>query len=141
MRAAAVIALAGLIAAAPCEAAGPSQVYRCGQTYQQTPCSEGRAVEVDDARSEAQRRDAQATARDQARLGGALERERLTRQKATPPTAAVGIGGRPVADAASAAKKTPRHGKKKAKAADSKNEDFVAIEPLRPRPARAADAR
>lgn len=131
MKRLATIAFAALVAVGA-HAAEPAKVYRCGQTYQQSPCPQGKAVEVDDARSEAQRGDALAVTRDQARLGRSLERERVAREKALQPAAAVGIGDRPAA-AASAPKKPPKRRPKHAAPGGAK-EDFVAIEPRRPKP-------
>ena len=103
-------------------------VYRCGQSYQQVPCAQGRPVATDDARSESQRREAQAAARDEARLGSRLERERLARERQTHPQSAVGIGAKASAAGASApkAKATKRH--RRGSTADQR-EDFIALEP------------
>jgi hypothetical protein len=38
-----------------CTSAAAQQVYRCGSSYSQTPCSGATAVPTDDARTEAQR--------------------------------------------------------------------------------------
>ena len=71
-------------------------VYRCGpdgRSYSQTPCAQGRAVEVSDERSPQQRRDAlDVTERDRA-LAESLEHDRLARE-AQPRAAAGKIDGR-----------------------------------------------
>jgi len=86
--------LAGLwigLAALPGTAMAGS-VYRCGQTYQQTPCAGGNVVDVTDDRSaELARERRAATAKDQ-HLAKTLVSERHEREKATrPQTQAVGL--------------------------------------------------
>ena len=62
-------------------------VYRCGQTYSQSPCPGGHEVEATDPRSAAQRAEAQRQiARDQA-LAAQMEHDRRARE-ANPPNAA-----------------------------------------------------
>lgn len=130
------VALALCLALGVPFASAQPAVYRCGQSYQQAPCAEGRPVAVDDARSESQRREAQSAARDETRLGTRLESERLAREKTRPP-AAVGIGvaasaGSPKAPTkAKAARKRSKH----AAAADQR-EDFIALEPRQAKPAK-----
>jgi len=72
------------------------QVYRCGNVYQQAPCTGGRAVEVSDGRSDEDRRAAAAVARGDKKLGADLERERRARDAGIRPAPAVGIGARVV---------------------------------------------
>ena len=70
------VALMGL-SAAPLAAA--QTVYRCGpegRVYSQTPCPQGRAVDVSDPRTAAQRADAQALARADAARAERLAQER-----------------------------------------------------------------
>ena len=144
MRPGARCALALYLALGPALAwAQAAAVYRCGQSYQQAPCAQGRPVAVDDARSESQRREAQAAARDEAKLGSRLERERLARERQTRPLAAVGIGAKASAPAASAparTKPTKKRHKHGAPAADER-EDFVALEPAQAKPAKRGAAR
>ena len=104
-------------------------VYRCGQSYQQAPCAQGLPVAVDDARSESQRREAQAAARDEARLGTLLERERMARERQARPLAATGIGVQASAASASAPKAKPRKRGRHGAAAADQREDFIALEP------------
>ena len=42
-----------------CSAAAAQTVYRCGNSYSQTPCADARVVKTDDPRTEAQRTSAQ----------------------------------------------------------------------------------
>jgi hypothetical protein len=123
------------LASVPARAADAQPVYRCGQTYQQAPCDQGKRVDVGDARNDAERRAAQAVARDEARLGTTMERERRAREKQSPPAPAVGIGAPAAAAPASAVAKAKREKKsKKAGKAATGSEDFIAIEPGHPRP-------
>lgn len=79
-----------IAAAFACTIAGlaPAQaqpVYRCGDSYSQKPCPGGRAVNVEDPRSPAQREDARAAAQRDARTAQALEKERLKAEAAAAP--------------------------------------------------------
>jgi hypothetical protein len=124
-------ALLGCLLLVPIAAAAQPSVYRCGQTYQQSPCERGgKAVEVDDSRSDAERKAARAVASDEGKLGNALQRERLAREKATRPMAAVGIGAPRTSEAASAPARSKKgHKKKSAREPNPGSADFVAIEP------------
>ena len=124
---------------APFVSAQPA-VYRCGQSYQQAPCAQGRPVAVDDTRSEAQRREAQAAARDEARLGNHLERERLARERQTHPQSTVGIGAKASAAGASAPKAKAKKRHKSGSTADER-EDFIALEPAQTKAAKRGAAR
>lgn len=86
-------------------AGNTSTVYRCGQTYQQTPCPAGQAVEVKDERDAAQQAGAKkALAADQA-LAKDLAAERREREKSVKPqTHAAGVPVSPPGPAASSAK-------------------------------------
>lgn len=85
---------------------GAQPAWRCGpdgRIYQHEPCPGGRAVDVADPRSDAQRREALATSRGDARLAERLERERRSRESATRPAGAAGFNARPVPAASQAA--------------------------------------
>ena len=104
-------------------------VYRCGpdgRVYSQTPCSQGRAVDVSDRRSSEQRAAAEARARDDQILGDALERERRDRESEQPMRAAK-IDGRP-APAEPPAPQT-KTSKKKKKGNPAQSGDFNAVAP------------
>ncbi len=79
---------AGLFAAAAAAAAAPTAppnaqgTWRCGNTYTDQPCKGGNEVKVDDSRSEADRRAADAATRRNERRADELERSRLARDKA-----------------------------------------------------------
>lgn len=66
-----------LIPLMACTCTSAQPVYRCGNSYSQTPCGpDARPIQTDDARSEAQRAAAQAgAARDKA-LADAMEAQR-----------------------------------------------------------------
>ena len=85
-------------------AGAASAVYRCGQTYQQTPCPAGQVLNIDDSRSPGQQREArEAMAADQ-RVARQLAAERKAREKTLKPqTQAAGIRAPGPAPAASAA--------------------------------------
>lgn len=56
-------------------------VYRCGNSYSQTPCPEGKAVSVDDRRSAAQQQLAQSSAERQAKQAEGLEKDRIKQER------------------------------------------------------------
>lgn len=67
-------------------------VYRCGpdgRSYSQTPCAQGRTVEVNDERSAQQRREAIEVAERDRALADSLEQERLARDSR--PRASAGL--------------------------------------------------
>jgi len=105
-------------------------VYRCGpdgRVYSQSPCPQGRAVDVSDERSTEQRAAAQARARDDQLRGDALERERLDREAGKP--VAAGKIGKTTPAAGPVASKTKAKSSKKKKKAQQAGDDFKAIAP------------
>ena len=116
-------------------------VYRCGpdgRVYSQSPCPQGRAVDVSDERSATQRAAAQARAHNDQVRGDALERERLDRE-AGKPAAPGKIGGKaaPVTEPVASKSKAKASKKKKPKA-EQASDDFKAIAPA---PAKKAKSR
>jgi len=115
-------------------------VYRCGpdgRIYSQSPCPQGRAVDVSDERSATQRAAAQARAHNDQVLGDALERERLDRE-AGKPAAAGKIGGKAAPVTEPVASKTKAKGsKKKKQKAEQTDGDFKAIAPAPPKKAKS----
>jgi hypothetical protein len=106
-------------------------VYRCGpegRVYSQTPCPQGRAVDVDDQRSVEQRSVAQERVRKDQALGQAMERDRLEREAALPVASAILIDGRrshgPSATEAKPSKKKKAKGK-------TASPDFTAAAPAK----------
>lgn len=101
--------LAVLLTAAPAFA---ETVYRCGpdgREYSATPCANGKTLQLDDSRTPSQQRDAEAVARQDAKLAEQMTQERKARE-ATATKAAAHIGPAPASTASAAA-----HGKKKKK--------------------------
>jgi len=114
-------------------------VYRCGldgRVYSQSPCPQGRAVDVSDERSTEQRAAAQAQARDDQVRGDALERERLDREAGKPTLA--GKIGKTTPAAEQIVSKTKAKPSKKKKKAQQAGEDFKAVAPA---PAKKAKSR
>jgi hypothetical protein len=75
-----------LIASCACStgvlAQGASKTWRCGNTYSDRPCEGGKAVKVDDPRSDEDRRAADVGARSASTHADQLERSRLSQEKA-----------------------------------------------------------
>ncbi|MFT4267187.1 MAG: hypothetical protein QM586_08195 [Xenophilus sp.] len=57
-------------------AAQSAPVWRCGNVYSDQPCQGGRSIDVDDSRSDGQRRASEGHARDARRQADAMARER-----------------------------------------------------------------
>lgn len=92
LRRTALVALAWL----PCIGAAQT-VYRCGaegRSYSHTPCPDGRALNVSDARSPTERAQGAAAAERTARLADSMERDRLMAEAALRPPKAISLGGR-----------------------------------------------
>lgn len=60
-----------------CTLATAQNIYKCGNSYSQTPCPDGRTVDASDPRSPAQKAQADAATRRDARMADALEKSRL----------------------------------------------------------------
>jgi hypothetical protein len=106
MRLAALLCLA--IAAAPALA---QKIYRCGadgREYSQTPCTASQTVDASDRRTPAQRKQAQANAKADAKLADTLERERHAREAAANGQIAAGFHPTAPASAASAPAKAKK---------------------------------
>lgn len=62
-------------------------VYRCGNSYSQKPCTDGVVIDVQDTRTPAQKADSDALARREAATANSMEKTRLkeeSRQRAEP---------------------------------------------------------
>lgn len=57
-------------------------VYKCGESYGQTPCPGGSALNVEDSRSLAQKQQTEETTRRDAKQAQTLEKDRLAQEKA-----------------------------------------------------------
>ena len=92
--------------------AAAQNVYKCGQTYSQTPCPDGVPVNVDDGRSAAQKAQSQAVARQDAKTADAMRKERLAQEKRDlaanqpKPMASAATGSKPAASKPNPKKKT-----------------------------------
>lgn len=100
--------------------AAAQTVYRCGadgRSYSDAPCRDGRPVQVDDARTPAQRGQSAAAMRGDARAAAAMERERERREPVMHAPASLGLGPAAartrVADAPPAVDAKPRASKRK----------------------------
>ncbi len=71
-------ALVFIAACAISTGAMAQKIYKCGASYSQIPCPDGVALEASDARTNAQKSDADKSTKNQAKQGQALEKERLT---------------------------------------------------------------
>ena len=83
--------IVGWMAVALIAPAAAADVYRCGpngSTYSQTPCAEGRRIELIDARSDEQRLQASQVNERTVALASALERDRLANEAALRPALA-----------------------------------------------------
>lgn len=87
---ASAVASAAIAGAMPVSGA---EVWRCGSSYSDRPCEHGQAVDIEDARSEDQRRDALQGTKANAATASDLERQRHRAQARQP--AAVLIGAPP----------------------------------------------
>ena len=83
--------IVGWMAAALITPAAAAEIYRCGpngSTYSQTPCADGRRLEVIDARSDEQRLQAKQVNERTVALAASLERDRLAAEAAHRPALA-----------------------------------------------------
>ncbi len=124
-----IVAL-GLSMAALGAQAGPP-VYRCGSTYSQVPCPEGRIVDATDPRSAAQRAEARRIAALERQQATQMERDRREQEASQKPAAATGFDSRlPAPEAAASGAERGRHAKKRSKAGKHAADDnFTAIDP------------
>jgi hypothetical protein len=116
---AACLALLGAIASAPVQG---QAVYRCGQSYSHESCPQGRAIDVQDTRTEAQRAESTASRERQGMMADQLAEQRM-REAAASPRGVAGINGhRTSAD--------PEQEKPKAKKRKSRDdENYTAAVP------------
>ncbi len=105
-----------------------ASVYRCGNTYSQSPCAAAQTVEVGDARSTAQQGDARRVADNERQLAADMRRERLEDQRASRSVGAASLSGTPPI-AKQAITATAHHKKKRSGAKPAATTDFVAFEP------------
>lgn len=106
-------------------------VYRCGSTYSQVPCPEGRMVEGTDPRSAAQRAEARRVAALERQQATQMERERRAQEAAQKPAGASGFDSRsPAPEMAASSAERGGHQKKRSKTnKPAASEDFTAVDP------------
>jgi len=95
------------------------EIYRCGNSYSQSPCADGKVLNIDETRDPARKKEVDAATRRDRQLADQLERERLIKEQA--------LAAKP--DKATKSKKTV--GKKKMPAPASNQ--TVTLEPKRPK--------
>lgn len=111
--------------------AGAQSVYRCGNSYSESPCPEGGGmIDVSDPRSAEQRAEARRVAADERRLAADLQRERLADEKAIRPMGATSLGG-PSAANPTAAAQTRHLGKTRRAAKLFPAADLIVLDPGR----------
>ena len=131
------LAIALIVAGAACGAQAQA-IYRCGQTYSQVPCPDGKIIDSSDPRSGAQRAEAKRAVAKEKQLAAKLERERRAKEADAAASQAGTLTPRPETTtvAASVPAKTkhkPKAKSKKSKAASGA--DFVAVVPPPAKPA------
>jgi len=119
-----------IAAAALASAAGAQTIFRCGDSYSQSPCANAKVFEAIAAPSAAQRADAQAVAAREKLLALEMVQERREREQAIRPATAGSLGPTAPARAASAPPRGKKHASaKKRVAVDDPGHDFVASVP------------
>ena len=86
---AACLVLLGAVTLAPVQG---QTVYRCGQSYSYEPCPQGRPIDVQDSRTDAQRAESMASRDRQGAMADQLAQQRA-REEAAPPRGVAGING------------------------------------------------
>ena len=110
-------------------AAPKTPIYRCGQTYSQTPCRDGHIIESSDPRTAAQRAEAQRITEREKQLGAQMERDRRAAEADSAPAVATGFDARATHASASAPSKTKKKGTKAANAASGPGVVFITPRP------------
>ena len=102
-------------------------IYRCGTAYSHLPCSTARLVVADDARSAAQRLEADRVVNNDRRLAADMRRDRLADEATRKPTTASSLSGLAAHPAVAAPPSRAKPMKKrKASSKASATKDFVA---------------
>ena len=111
-------------------AARAQPIFRCGDSYSQSPCANARIVDVAAPPSIAQRSEARDVAAREKLLALEMVRDRREREQAVRPATAGSLGPTPPAAAASAPAHAKKHVRaKKRAAADDPGRDFIATVP------------
>ena len=124
-----VLALCAVAASAP--ATAEPAIYRCGSSYSHLPCPDGKAVDVSDPRSPAERAAARTLATKNRHEASRLEMERRDEELKQRPAVASGFDSRsvPAAPSASAVRKGKAGKPAKRIAATAADDDFFATAP------------
>jgi hypothetical protein len=111
---------------APATAQGMKNIYRCGNTYSQQPCADGKLVAASDSRSAAQKSQTDDATKRDAKAADAMEKARVKEEAKPVPV------GMPAANPASAQKDNKKSERKPKKAKSKKDEHFTAVAPPKP---------
>ncbi|MBT2322888.1 hypothetical protein J7E62_11070 [Variovorax paradoxus] len=87
--------MAACVQLAPPAAHAGTETWRCGNTYTDQPCQGGKAIDPDDARDAAQRREADSATREARTAADRLERDRVRLEAAQGGRAATLIDNKP----------------------------------------------
>ncbi len=60
---------------------GAQKIYKCGDSYSQTPCPDGQVIDASDTRTAQQKAQADLATRRDAKAAAAMEQERLAQEK------------------------------------------------------------
>jgi hypothetical protein len=121
--------LCALALAALASAASAQEIFRCGDSYSQTPCANAKVVALVPAATDAERAQAREVAARTKLLASEMVRDRRERERAIRPATAISIGPTAPARAASSAASFKKKHAKKRSAADDGEHDFVATVP------------
>jgi hypothetical protein len=111
-------------------AAGAQTIFRCGDSYSQSPCANATIVDVVAPPSALQRSEARDVAAREKLLALEMVRDRREREQAVRPAMAGSLGPTPPAVATSAPAHPKKHVRaKKRPAADDAGRDFIATVP------------
>jgi hypothetical protein len=122
----AVAVLTISLAALAALTAHAQDVYRCGNDYGQTRCPEGRALQVDDARTAEQKKSAQDVAAGNRKTADAMEKARLAQEARAAPAVIAPVTLRPVEKPVAPPKKKSSKKNRKDKA-EPANESRVVV--------------
>lgn len=120
----AILATAACVLWASPPATAGTAAWRCGNTYSDQPCPDGKPLALGDIRDARQKREADNSTRDAQAAGDRLERERLRQEKAQAGRHATLIDSRP------SAPKADTGGAKKKKKGKKEPDYFSAHDPV-----------
>jgi hypothetical protein len=103
-------------------------IYKCGDTYSQTPCPGASTVKTGDSRDQAQKKQTDAATQRDVKTGQLMEKERLAQEK-TNLAASHPIGPVVKPPAGSASQPLTKIKPKRIRPKTNKSEDFVAQVP------------